>query len=192
MIKTEAAKFKAKLGMGEKWQTQKAALVGVRDTVEAKPRSPEALAKRLVEPEAARARPQRTGTIDGARRAQPVRRMASLVWTKPAVMELSKADAERRDAHQSKPLGVWLDGARGRWNLASQLCQPWQRMTPVRALMHVVSSPWTAANAWFHAGTRVGKPWGQERLTAILSGRVDYVSGGLRQVRPKRKLRQSV
>ena len=56
MIKAEAVKLKATWGTGEKRQQTKEALVGVSDTVDATPRSPEALAELLVEPEAARAR----------------------------------------------------------------------------------------------------------------------------------------
>src|SRR5512132_1444872 len=97
MIKEEAVKLKAKLGTGEKRQKKKEALVGVSYTVDPKPRSPEALAESLVEPEAVRARRQREDVTDDAPRAQQVRRLASLVRTKRAVMELIKADAERRD-----------------------------------------------------------------------------------------------
>src|SRR5215831_15116083 len=48
MLKEEAVKLKAKLGTGEKRQKKKEALVGVCYTVDAKPRSPEALAELLV------------------------------------------------------------------------------------------------------------------------------------------------
>ena len=68
MIKAEAVKLKAKLGTGEKRQKKKEALVGVSYTVDPKPRSPEALAELLVDPEAARARRQREG--DTGRGAQ--------------------------------------------------------------------------------------------------------------------------
>ena len=105
MIKAEAVKLTAKLGTGEKRQQKKEALVGVRYTVDPKPRSPEALAELLVEPEAARARRQREETRDEAPRAQQVRRLASLVRTKQAVMELIQADAERRDPQHRKRLG---------------------------------------------------------------------------------------
>ena len=74
MIKAEAVKLKAKLGTGEKRQKKKEALVGVSYTVDPKPRSPEALAELLVEPEAARARRQREDATDDAPRAQQVRR----------------------------------------------------------------------------------------------------------------------
>ena len=70
MIKAEAVKLKAKLGPGEKRQKKKAALVGVCYTVEAQPRSPEALAELLVDPEAARARQQRQDG-EGGRAKRP-------------------------------------------------------------------------------------------------------------------------
>ena len=147
MIKEEAAKLKAKLGTGEKRQKKKEALVGVSYTVDPKPRSPEALAELLVDPEAARARRQREDTRDEAPRAQQVRRVASLVRTKQEVMECIKADAERRDPQHRKPLVVLLDGALGLWRLAPQLFKPWKRVTCVLDIMHVVGYLWSAANA---------------------------------------------
>jgi hypothetical protein len=53
MLKAEAVTLTAKLGTGEKRQRKKEALVGVSYTVDAKPRTPEALAELLVDPEAA-------------------------------------------------------------------------------------------------------------------------------------------
>src|SRR5512132_4187852 len=124
MIKEEAVKLKAKLGTGEKRQKKKEALVGVSYTVDPKPRSPEALAESLVEPEAVRARRQREDVTDDAPRAQQVRRLASLVRTKRAVMELIKADAERRDPQHRKALVVLRDGALGLWHLATSFSSP--------------------------------------------------------------------
>src|SRR5215510_9070968 len=192
MIQAEAVKLKAKLGPGEKRQRKKEALVGVCYTVDAKPRSPEVLAELLVDPEAARARQQRAGTTDDAPRAKQVRRVASLVRTKQAVMELIKADAERWDPQHRKPLVVLLDGAPCLWNLAPKLFKPWKRVTCVLDIIRVVSYLWTAANALFPEGSRGGKHWVQEKLTAILSGRVGYVIGGLRQILTKRRLRKAV
>ena len=68
---------------------------------------------------------------DDTPRAQQVRRLASLVRTKQAVMELIKADAERRDPQHRKPLVILLDGALGLWRLATQLFKPWKRVTCV-------------------------------------------------------------
>lgn len=192
MIKEEAVKLKAKLGTGEKRQKKKEALVGVSYTVDPKPRSPEVLAELLVEPEAARARRQQAGTRDEVPRAQQVRRVASLVRTKPAVMALIKADAERQDPQHRKPLVVLLDGALGLWTLATKLFKPWKRVTFVLDIMHVMSYLWGAANALFGEASQAGKHWVQQKLTAILRGRVGYVIGGLRQILTKQRLRKAV
>jgi hypothetical protein len=192
MIKEEAVKLKAKLGSGEKRQTKKEALVGVSYTVDPKPRSPEALAELLVDPEAARARRQREDTRDDAPRAQQVRRLASLVRTKPAVMELIRADAERRDPQHRKPLVVLLDGALGLWSLAPKLFKPWKRVTFVLDIRHVVGYLWSAANALFGEQSKAGQHWVQQKLTELLRGRVGYVIGSLRQILTKRQLRKSV
>ena len=192
MIKAEAVKLKAKLGSGEKRQKKKEALVGVSYTVAPKPRSPEALAELLVEPEAARARRRRADTRDDTPRAQQVRRVASLVRTKQAVMELVKADAERRDPQHRQPLVVLLDGALGLWRLATKLFKEWRHVTCVLDIMHVVGYLWSAANALFGEQSKAGKHWLQQKLTAMLRGRVGYVIGGLRQILTKQRLRQSV
>ena len=189
MIKEEAAKLTAKLGTGEKRQRKKEALVGVSYLVDPKPRTPEALAELLVDPEAARTRQQRAGTTDDAPRAQQVRRVASLVRTKQAVMELIKADAERRDPQHRKPLVVLLDGALGLWNLATKLFKPWKRVTFVLDILHVVGYLWSAANALFGEASKAGQHWVQQKLTAILRGQVGYVIGGLRQILTKQRLR---
>jgi hypothetical protein len=181
MLKEEAVKLKAKLGTGEKRQKKKEALVGVCYTVDAQPRSPVALAELLVDPEAARARQQRQGGKEDSPSAQQVRRLASLVRTKQAVMELIKADAERRDPQHRKPLVVLLDGALGLWSLATKLFKAWRRVTFVLDIIHVVGYLWSAANALFWEGSGAGKRWVQEKLAALLSGRVGYVIGGLRQ-----------
>jgi hypothetical protein len=186
MIKAEAVKLKAKLGTGEKRQQKKEALVGVCYTVDAKPRSPEALAELLVDPEAARARWQREAVGDDAPRAQQVRRLASLVRTKQAVMECIKAAAERRDPQHRTPLVVLLDGALCLWSLAPKLFREWRRVTCVLDIMPVVGYLWSAVNAWFGEGSKAGKRWVQQKLTEILRGRVGYVIGGWRQILTKR------
>jgi hypothetical protein len=192
LITEAAVKLKAKLGPGEKRPQQKAALVGVGYTVDAKPRAPEALAERLVDPEAARARRQRQAVGDDAPRAQQVRRLASLGRTKQAVREGIKADAKRRDPQRCNPLVVLLDGALGLWSLAPKLFREWRQVTCVLDIMHVVGYLWSAANALFGEGSKVGKRWVQQKLTEILRGRVGYVIGGLRQLLTKRQLRRSV
>ena len=193
MMKAEAVKLKAKWGTGEKRQKQKEALVGVSSTVDAQPRAPEARAELLVEPEAARARQPREGATDEAPRAQQVRRLARLGRTKQAVMALLKADAERRDPQHRKPLVVRLDGALGLWPLATKGFKAWKRVTFVLDIMPVVGDLWSAANARCGEASTAGKPWVQQKLTAILRGRVGDVIGGLRPIltkQPRRKLVQ--
>jgi len=192
MLKEEAVKLKAKLGTGEKRQQKKEALVGVSYTVDPKPRSPEVLAELLIEPEAARARRQQQGGKDESPRAQQVRRLASLVRTKQAVMECIKADAKRRDPQHRRPLVVLLDGALGLWNLATKLFKEWRRVTFVLDIMHVVGYLWSAANALLGEGAPQGHRWVRAKLTQFLRGRVGYVIGGLRQILTKQRLRKSV
>ena len=171
LLKAEAVKLKAQLGTGEQRQKHKDALVGVSDTVDPQPRSPAALAELLLEPAAARARREREGATDDVPRAQQVRRVASLVRTKPAVMALLKADAERRDPQHRKPLVVRLDGALGRWHLATTRCREWKQVTFMLESMPVVGSLWSAANALFGDGSKAGKRWSLEGAEAILTRR---------------------
>jgi hypothetical protein len=192
LLKAAAAKLKAKLGTGEKRQQKQEALGGVSDTVDPKPRGPEALAELLVEPEAARARRPRDHVTDDAPRTQQVRRVASLGRTKPQVMELIKADAERRDPQPRKPLVLRLDGALGLGRLAPQRFKPWKRVTCVLDLLHVVGDLWSAANALFGEQPKAGQRWVQQQLTAMLRGRVGDVIGGLRPILTQPRLRTSV
>jgi hypothetical protein len=191
MITEAAVQLKAKVGTGEKRQKKKEALVGVSSTVEAKPGAPEVLAELLVDPEAARARRQRQGEQDEGPRAQQVRRLASLVRSKQAVMELIKADVKRRDPQHRQPLVILLEGALGLWRLAPQLFKPWKRVTCVLDIMHVVGDLWAAANALFGDQPQASTHWVQQKLTAILRGRVGYVIGGLRQSLTKQRRRTS-
>ena len=192
MITAEAVKLTAKLGPGEKRQRQKAALVGVSDTVDAQPRSPEALAELLVDPEAARARRQREGAKDDAPSAQHVCRLASLVRTQQPVMERIRADAERRDPQHRQRLVVLLAGALCLWSLAPKRFKAWRRVTCVLDSTHVVGDLWSAANALFREGSKDGTRWVHRKLTEILRGQVGYVIGGLRQILTKKTLRKPV
>ena len=192
MIKEEAAKLKATLGTGEKRQQKQEARVGGSDTVDLKPRSPAALAALLIAPAAARARRQRQGEQDESPRAQQGRRVASLVRTTQAVMDLIKADAERRDPQHRQPWVVLLDGALGLWSLATKLFQEWTRVTFVLDILPVVGYRWSAAHALFGEASQAGKPWVQQKLTEMLRGRVGSVIGGLRPSLTKQQLRTSV
>jgi hypothetical protein len=192
MIKAEAVKLNAKWGPGEKRQQKKEALVGVSYMIEAKPRSPAALAELLVEPGAAPARRQREGTSDETPRAQQVRRLASLVCTKQQVMERIKADAERRDPQHRTPVVILLDGAFCWWNLATKVFKEWRRRTCVLDILPVVGYLWSAAHALCGEGSKAGKRGVQQKLTELLRGRVGYVIGGWRQLLTKRQLRRSI
>ena len=162
------------------------------DTVDPKPRSPDALAELLVDPDAARRRRQGEGLVEDAPRAQQVRRLASLRRTQQAVMEGIKADAERRDPQHRQPLVVLLDGALGLWHLTTKLFKAWKPVTFVLDIMPVVGSLWSAANALLGAQSKAGKHWVQQKRRAILRGRVGYVIGGLRQILTKQRRRKAV
>jgi hypothetical protein len=146
----------------------------------------------LVDPEAARARPQRQGGQEASPSAQQVRRLASLVRTKPAVMAVLTADAERREPQHRKPRVVRLDGALGLWSLATKLVKAWRRVTFVLDIIHGVGYRWSAANAVFREGSKAGTRWVPEKLAEIRRGRGGYVIGGLRPILTKRTLRKSV
>jgi hypothetical protein len=107
-------------------------------------------------------------------------------------MALIKADAERRDPQHCTPLVVLLDGALGRWSLATKRFKEWKRVTFVLDIMHGVGSLWGAANAVCGEASQTGKPWVQQQLTEMLRGRVGSVIGGLRQSLTKQQRRKAV
>ena len=82
-----------------------------------------------------------------------------------------KADAERREPQHRNPLVVRLDGALGRWHLATTRCREWKQVTFVLESMPVVGSLWSAANALFGEGSKAGKRWSLEGAEAILTRR---------------------
>ena len=96
--------------------------------------------------------------MEEAPRAQQVRRLASLMRTKQAVMEGINADAERRDPQHRQPLVVLLDGALGLWHLATKRFKAWKQVTFVLDLMPVVGSLWSAANALLGEPSQAGRP----------------------------------
>ena len=186
-----AVQLTAKVGPGETRPPKQAALVGVSDTVEAQPRSPAALAARLVDPDAARARRPREDTRDAAPSAQPRRRLARLGRTKQAVLEGRNADAARRDPQPRTPVVVRLDGALGWWHLATPRFNAWRRRTCVLDIRPVVGSLWSAANAWCGDGAQEGTRGVQAKLADMWRGRVGEVIGGRRQLLTQRQRRQA-
>jgi hypothetical protein len=190
MLPAAAVTRNAPWGPGEQRPPQQAALVGGCATGEATPRAPEALAARLVEPAAARARRTRDAVGAEAPRAQQGRRLASLGRTKPAVMAGRTADAARREPQPRHPVVVWLAGALGRWNLAPKRCREWRRVTGGLDRRPVVGSLGSAAHAWCGEGAKAGQRGGPPPLTARRRGRGGAVSGGWRQIlttRPRRR-----
>jgi len=202
VIKSEAAKLKAKLGKGEKRQKKKEALVGVSYTVDRKVRTPEELAEFLVEPEKARASRKKRAAASrkegasGAERKEPkarnIRRMASLKRKKKKVMKAIKQDAERRDPERRRDLVILLDGALGLWAIALFLFKGWgKKVWHILDIIHVVSYLWTAGTALHGEGTRETRAWVKRQLTQILKGRVGYVIGGMKQSIAKRGLKRA-
>jgi hypothetical protein len=190
-ITAEAVQLKAKWGPGEQRQQQQAARVGVSDTVDPQPRTPETRAALVVHPAAARARRPREDVTDATPRAQQVRRVARLVRTKPAVLARIQAAAARRDPRHRQPWVLWRDGALGLGRLAPQRFTPWTRVTGVLDSRPVVSDLWAAANALCGAAAQAGQHGVQRQLTAMLRGRVGDVIGGLRPILTKPRRRQS-
>lgn len=191
IIKSEAAEIQAKLGKGEKRQKKKEALVGVSYTVDKKVRTAESVAEKLVNPEAARARRERTGVDEEEEpKGKNIRRMASVKCSKKEVMREINKDAERRNLDRKKPLAVLQDGALGLWNMALLIFLGWKGpVTFILDIIHVRDYLWEAANALHKEGSEAGRAWVQERLEQILKGRVGYVNGGLRQTITKRELK---
>jgi hypothetical protein len=191
LITAAAVQRKAKWGPGEPRQQQKAARVGVSDTGEPTPRTPDTLAALVVHPAAARARRPREHVTDATPRAQQVRRVARLVRTKPAVLARIKAAAARRDPRHRQPWVIGLDGALGLGRLAPQRFKPWTRVTGVLDLRPVVSDLWAAANALVGAAAQAGQHGVPRQRTAMLRGRVGDVIGGLRPILTTPRRRQS-
>jgi hypothetical protein len=191
-LQEAAAPLKAKWGTGETRPKQQAALVGGSSTVEPQPRAPEALAARLVDPEAARARQRREATRDEAPRAQQGRRVARLGRTQPPGLARIKAAAERRAPQPRHPLGLLLEGARCLGRLAPPLCRPWKRVTCVLDIRPVVGSRWAAAHTLCGAPSQAGTHGVQQKLTASRRGRVGDVRGGWRPLLTTPRRRPSV
>lgn len=187
LTKTEAEKLKAKNG-AERAKT-KEALVGVCYTVDPKPRTPEELAENLLDPQAARERRRQEGRTDDGPKAKNIRRFASLTRTKEEVIDVIKADAERRDPQHRKRLAVLLDGALCLWKLTAKKFSAWANVNFILDIIHVVGYLWLAAGALFEdTDSSEAKQWVREKLTEILRGRVGYVIGALRQMHKKTKL----
>lgn len=191
VIKSEAAKLKARLGKGEKRQKKKEAIVGVSYTIDPKVRTPEEVAENLVYPEEARKKREadkEQGVKSPQIRANNIRRIASLERPKQEVMEEIISDAKSRDPDTQRPLVAVMDGALCLWTLLASLLLG-VKWVGILDIIHVTEYLWKVGNALHGEKTPEAKKWVYEHLLAILQGRVGRVIGGLKQVISKRKLR---
>ena len=191
VIKSEAAKLKARLGKGEKRQKKKEAIVGVSYTTDPKVRTPEEVAENLVYPEEAREKREaekKEEVKSPPLRAKNIRRIASLERSKQQVMEEIISDAKNRDLDNQRPLVAVMDGALCLWTLLSSLLVG-LKWVGILDIIHVAEYLWKVGNALHGEKTPEAKKWVYEHLLAILQGRVGRVIGGLKQIFSKRKLK---
>lgn len=191
MIKTEAAKLKARPGKGEKRQKKKEALVGVSYTIDPSPRSAEEVAERLIYPERAQAKraaaKQAEDPLVKAPKARHIRRLASLEQPKPAVVAEMARDAMARDPKRRRPWVVVMDGALGLWAVVAAVLQGISYVG-ILDIIHVVEYLWNVGNALYGEGTSDTQRWVSTHLVFILRGQVGRVIGGLKQTITKRRL----
>jgi len=187
VIKSEAAKIKARLGKGEKRQRKKEATVGVSFTVDIQKRTPEQVAENLIYPEQARKKREAKngeGKKSDYVKSKNIRRMASLKRSRASIMEEIIADAKRRDPDQQKAWVVVMDGALCLWN-AVALVLGSIRWTGVLDIIHVVEYLWKVGNCLYGEKTKESEKWVYDHLLAILRGRIGRVIGGLKQILTK-------
>ena len=175
VIKSEAAKLKARLGKGEKRQKKKEAMVGVSYTIDPKQRTPEEVAGNLVYPE------NNEKTKKPAVRAENIRRMASLERPRSEVVTEIVSYARERDPESKTPLIVVMDGALALWTLIAGVLKGFE-YTGVLDIIHVVEYLWKVANAVFGEKTPEGRKWVYDNLLLIMKGRVKWVIGGLKHM----------
>lgn len=191
VIKSEAAKLKARLGKGEKRQKKKEAIVGVSYTTDPKVRTPEEVAENLVYPEEAKKKREAAkeqGVSSPQIRAKNIRRIASLERPKRNVMEEIIGDAKSRDPDKQRPLVAVMDGALCLWTLLASLLGG-VNWVGILDIIHVAEYLWKVGNALHGEKTPEAKKWVYEHLLAILQGRAGRVIGGLKQILSKRKLK---
>jgi hypothetical protein len=192
MIKSEAAKLKARQGKGEKRQKKKEAMVGVSYTVASHERQAEEVAESLLYPERARAKrdaAKRAGeACTRPPQAQAIRRFASLKQPKKTVVKELVRDAIARDPEYRRPWVVVMDGALGLWALVATMLKGIDYVG-VLDIIHVVEYLWKVGNALYGEETTVTKQWVDTHLVSVLHGQVGRVIGGLKQTMTKRQLK---
>ena len=194
MIKSEAAKLKARPGKGEKRQKKKEAMVGISYTVDPHPRRAEEVAESLIYPERARAKRDAAKQADEplvtAPHAHHIRRLASLEQPKAEVVDEIVRDATRRDPEHRRPWVVVMDGALGLWALIAPVLKG-IAYVGILDIIHVVEYLWKVGNALYGENKTEAEPWVYTHLVPILHGHVGRVIGGLKQTMSKRQLTAS-
>lgn len=174
MIKSEAAKIKARLDKGEKRQKKKEALVGVSYTIEAQPRQAEDVARNLVYPEqtakkekSEAARPRTTNT----------RYVASIKKPKRAVMREIYDEVSQRVFTALLPLICLIDGANSLIRAMNDVFKDIAHRVTILDIIHVLEYIWEVANACVDGDQAAKKAYVYEKLKLILQGKTaDYVS----------------
>jgi len=190
VIKSEAAKLKARLGKGEKRQKTKEATVGVSYSVDRNIRTPEKVAENLIFPEKAKKRKQELiekGKITPPIvKAKNILRDASLERTRVDVMNEIITDAKKRNPLNERPWVVVMDGALCLWK-AVAVCLGEIKWTGILDIIHVVEYLWKVGNSLYGEKTPESEKWVYKHLLSLLHGKVGYVIGGLKQTLKKRE-----
>jgi len=190
VIKSEAAKIKARAGKGEKRQKKKEAIVGVSYTIDPKKRTAVEVAENLIYPEKGQEKAKCMKDKEAPVHAQNVRRMASLERSKEEVMEEIIQDARNRQTDGKGPLVAVMDGALGLWSLLTTLLVG-VNWVGILDIIHVSEYLWKVANAIHGEMTKEGKEWVYTHLVSILQGGVGRVIDGLKQMLSKEGLKMS-
>jgi hypothetical protein len=190
VIKSEAAKLKARAGKGEKRQKKKEAIVGVSYTTDPKQRTAVEVAENLIYPEKSEKKKKDEGKESLVIRAKNPRRMASLERSKEDVMKEIIKDAESRCTDGKGALVAVMDGALCLWSLLTSLLVG-VNWVGILDIIHVVEYLWKVTNAIHGEATMEGKEWVYHQLVGILQGRVERVIGELKQMLSKLDLKAS-
>jgi len=188
---------KARLGKGEKPGTKKEAVVTADFTFDPEPRDPEELVRALMKRQTAEQR-------DEARRQRRARREQGLPPSRAALNKHLRATlrgkqkafgdlmdrVRRRDPAGHKPVVALFDGD-------GALDDMMQRQLRAHGLSDrldaVILDIWHASEYVWEVGTALHgnpgrEPWVEDKLRALLNGKVGRVIGGLKQMITKNQL----
>ena len=169
MIKKEAAKIQAKLDKGEKRQKKKEALVGVKYTIHATPRSPEEVAENLVFPE------KKSTQVKREEKAQDIRYIASIEKPKQEVMKEIYEEIKDED-FTTRPLLCLLDGAKSLLSALKDGFRHIRNKVIILDIIHVLEYIWLIAHLKYGEGNDIASQYVYEKLLLILKGSTsDYI-----------------